>query len=169
MMDKLLVPYLHPSDVAAYVSRPAIERRIIDHVSESRQRKTLVVVGSRGVGKSFLVSKLLKERRNGVYVKLRAQNMDILEVLRVKLEIKPSEVFAVEDLFLPFAELYGTEKPVLVVEIEGTVKHEATVGSQSQILKALCDDLSLARGILIPSNANAAAWLKQDARRQNFL
>lgn len=135
-----------------------------------RPERYLIVVGSRGVGKSFLVSKLLKERRKVVYVKLRAKKTDILDVMRSKLGINENEAFELEDLFLPFTELRGTEKPVLVVEIEGTVDDaDAMVASQSQILKALCDDLGLALGILILSNANAAAWLKQDASRQNFL
>jgi len=167
-MDKLRVPNLHPFDVAAYVSRPALERRIIDHISTSRPKQYLIVVGSRGVGKSFLVCKLMKERRKIAYVRLKSKEADLEEALRSKLEINPTQAFEIEDLFEPFEKLRVSELPVLVVEIDGTIEAEAVVSSQSQVIKSLCDNFGLAHGVLILSNANAAAWLKEDGTGQDF-
>eukprot|EP00965_Chrysotila_dentata_P062042 2055831-Pleurochrysis_carterae.AAC.1 len=64
------------------------------------------------------------------------------------------EAFEVVDAFKPLERLTGGEKPVLVVEMDSTTDLDA-VRTQSQQVKQVCVDQTLAHGIIVLSDASA--------------
>jgi len=151
-----------------YVPREGLERRITAHVNKRDPTNYLVICGPRGAGKSFIVNQVLAGRPKVAYVELTEKLNDTTEFVRRKLGFESAEYFDIDSLFKPFKHCIGSDKPVLVVEIEGIIKPN-TVRLQAQLIKSLCVVKGYAHGILVLSDPSTAFELNQDAARQRFM
>lgn len=122
-----------------YVPRNSIGSRIAQYVGSGLTGKHLVVVGSGGVGKSFLVNRILADRAKVVYVQLVGNSYSVQDYLRGD-----------TTMFAPFTHGGGAEdkKPVLVVEVDRASDDRAAPWADGT-MKQLCHDYGCCHGIIV--------------------
>ena len=165
MLAECVVPELPKVDLERYVPREAAERRLLDHLDRGEIVSSLLIVGPRGGGKTTIIKKALQARGTVVYVKLTETDDTIDKVLRKKIGLTDGEPFNLADVFgqLPLAG--SKNHPVFVLDVDSNVP-EHVLKQQSQVLKDLCSDCKLVKGVICLSDAGATFKLCPNPNRQ---